>query len=133
MSENLDLVRSIYADWERGDFSSTESLHPEFEIVVRDGPERGSWKGLAEVGPRWGAFLAVWSEYRVEVESYRELDPERVLVLMRHVGRGKASGLGDAELSTSAANVMHVRDGRAERLDVYWDRDSALADLGVEE
>jgi hypothetical protein len=75
MSENLDLVRSIYADWERVDYFSS----------------------------------VAWARLR---------------------GRGTTTGV---EVNTEGGNLFHIRDGKVTRLVLYWDRDLALADLGLED
>jgi hypothetical protein len=79
--ENLEILRPIYAAWERGDFTSAEWAHPEIELVVADSFAAGSVTGLAEMAASWHDWLSAWEEYRVEVDEYRELDDERILVL----------------------------------------------------
>jgi ketosteroid isomerase-like protein len=128
-SAKLELVRSIYAPWERGDFSSARWAHPEIEFVLADGPTPGSWTGLAEMAAVWRDMLGAWEDLHAEAEEYRELDDERVLVLTNNSGRGKTSGLELGEIQTKGANVFHVRGGKVTRLVVYWDRERALADL----
>ena len=128
MSENLDLVRSIYTGWERGDYGSADWAHREIEFVRVDGPAPGSWTGLAEMASAWRDVLGAWDEHRTEAEDYRELDEGRVLVLSRNSARGKTS---EVDIATDAAIVFHVRDDRVTRLVLYWDRDRAFADLGL--
>ena len=131
VSANLDLVRSLYANWERGDFSSVGWADPQIEFVIADGLGPGESKGVARMAATWGGFLSAWDELRTEAEEYREIDSERVLVMVKHGGRGKTSGLEVAEIREGGANLFHIRDGKVTRLVVYPSRDRALADLGL--
>ena len=133
MSENVDLVRSILSEWERAHFRSVSWAHPQIEYTLIGGPEPGTWKGLAEMTASVRDFMGAWESYGIEAQEYRELDGERVLVLVRLRGRGKASGLELQAMHANGAEVWHIHGGKVTRLVMYWDRNRALADLGLKE
>jgi ketosteroid isomerase-like protein len=128
MSANVDLVRSIYADWERGDFRSVEWADPDIELVRPESVDGEVLKGLASTAKGWGEWLSAWDDYHAEASEYRVLDDERVLVLGRMTGRGRISG---ATGETETANLFQIRDGKVVRLVLYANRENALADLGL--
>jgi ketosteroid isomerase-like protein len=126
-SANLDLVRSIYAAIERGDYSSAAWADPEIEYVVADGLEPGSVTGLDGLRQAMRNLFSAFSDFEAEAEDYRDLDGEHVLVLARFSGRGKTSG---AQIVHKAAELFEIRDRLVTRIVVYFDRDRAFADLG---
>jgi ketosteroid isomerase-like protein len=128
-SSNLDVVRSIYEAWGRGDFSSNEWAHAEIEFSFAGGPDPGSWRGLDAMAHAYRDWLRAWEYFRAEPEEYIVIDRERILVLVRNSGRGKVSGLELDE--QSAANYFQFRDGKVTRIVVYLDRALAFADLGI--
>jgi len=133
VSENLDLVRSIYADWERGDFSRVDWAHPEIQLVAPDGPAAGSWTGVSAMRDTWREWLSAWEDLRVEADEYRELEDQSVLVLVHQSGRGKTSRIEIGRTPGAVATLFHFRDGKVDRLVLYADHDRAFADLGLKE
>jgi ketosteroid isomerase-like protein len=129
--ENLELVRAVCTPWERGDFRSAEWAHPEIEFGFADGPTPGTWTGVAAMGEAWREALGAFDRLEMDVDEYIPIDDERVLVLTTNTGRGKTSGFDLGELRTRGANLFHVRDGRVTRLVAYWDREQALAAVGL--
>jgi ketosteroid isomerase-like protein len=132
-SENLDLVRSIYAAWERGDYSSAAWAHPEIEYVILGAgvfPDVSA-KGRAEMREAARANIDVWGKVRIAADEYRELDDERVLVLDHYSGHGKRSGLDIGQLGAKGCHLFHLDERKVTRLVFYGDRNRALADLGL--
>jgi ketosteroid isomerase-like protein len=130
MSENLDLVRSIYAAIERGDYGSAEWAHPQIEYVLADGPEPGSFTGREGMAQAMRSMFSALADVRTKAEEYRVLDAVRVLVLARGSGRGKASGV---QSEHRTAEVFEIHDGKVTRIVNYFDREHALTDLGLAE
>ena len=128
MPENLDLVRSIYTDLQRGDFSRADWADPKIEHVYADGPDPGSVTGRDGLVQHMRNLFSVLAEFRAEAEQYRDVDAERVVVLNRFSGRGKMSGL---RVDQKGAEVFEIHSGKVTRIVVYNDRDRALADLGL--
>jgi hypothetical protein len=128
-SANLDLVSSIIEDWERGDYGSAEWADPNIEFVFADGPAPGRWIGPAGMAAANRDWLSAWEDVRQEVDGYRELDDERVLVLHRFSASGKVSGLHTEQIRADGAALLQLSRGKVVRLVHYFDRERALADI----
>jgi ketosteroid isomerase-like protein len=131
-SANLDFVRSIYTAWESGDFSSTDWADREMQFVIADGPAPGTWTG-PEVAEGLRGLLSAYNGMGAVADEYREIGADCVVVLAHPIGRGKVSGLNVEQMGTKGAQLFRVHDGKVTRLVHYFDRDRALADLGLKE
>jgi ketosteroid isomerase-like protein len=134
VSANLELVHSIFADWERGDFSRADWADVDIEFTIADGPDPSLSRGLAGMAQALRARLSAFSDFRVEADEYRAIDDERVLVLNHAVGGlGKTSGHQLPTIAVPGADLFYVEGERVTRLIVYFDREHAFADLGLRE
>jgi ketosteroid isomerase-like protein len=130
---NMDLVRSIYAAWERGDYRSAQWADPEIEYVILGAGifPSVSTRGLAGLREAARGNIEVWEDLRIMAVEYRELDGERVLVLDRRSGLGKHSRLEIEQFGGNGAHLFHLSHGKVTRLVVYDERDRAFADVGL--
>lgn len=126
-TENAELVRRLYERFNARDFAPRDLVADDFELYDPDLPGGGVFRGTDGLAAYLHQYIDAWEEYRVEIEELREVG-DRVLALLRHVGRGKGSGV-ESELRD--AHVWTVRDGLAVRWRTYLDCDEALRDVGL--
>jgi ketosteroid isomerase-like protein len=122
LTENLDAARVVLAavrkePWVEGSTGQTQAA-PGF-AVARDCD---------------ATALALYREltrYRMSPEEFIDAGDDRVFVFSREGGRGRGSG---AEVETHpTAHLWTLRDGKAIRMQSYWERADALEAAGLRE
>ena len=99
--------------------------------VGRVDPDRAHGRARRDGGGLARLFGAS-EDLHVEADEYRELDDERVLVLVHASGRGKSEWNRVGGDDGRRAPIPRPRR-QGDRLVIYLDRDRALADLGLKE
>jgi ketosteroid isomerase-like protein len=127
--QNVEVVRRVYDDWARGDFSEGDAFHPDVEFDMTDWPGGGSARGVEGMRRAWGESLGAWEDFRAEARDFISAG-DQVVVLTHATGRGTGSGL---EVSADTATVWTLEEGKVVRLGLYWDVAKAFEAAGLEE
>jgi ketosteroid isomerase-like protein len=126
VSQNVNTVKRIYEDWERGDFRSTDWADPEIRFSI-PGPDP-EVQGLEKMGETWFGFLQAYNDLSLEATEYFERD-NVVVTRQLFYGKGRASGIPVDEIMGGC--VFELRDGKVVRFAGYTSLDDALADAGI--
>ena len=131
--ENVEIVRRVYEQWARGDFSGTDFLDPDV-VYSRIGTEtpglEGVWRGLEAMSEGTREYFRAFSDLRMEAERIIDLGDDRVLVLSRQSAHGKLSGV---PFEHELAELITLSNGKIVVIDAYWRRAEALAAVGLPE
>jgi ketosteroid isomerase-like protein len=142
--ENVEIVRRIYAALDLSVPGSVNTageppeparslIDPDIEWQgPREFPDLAEtvygYKGMAQYAAKIAEAL---DDYRMVPERFIDAGEDRVLVFSREGGRGKGSG---AEVLTHlTAHLWTMKDGKAVRMQSYWERADALEAVGLSE
>jgi ketosteroid isomerase-like protein len=142
--ENVEIVRRIYAVMDLSVPGSVSTIGGPLESIrnvidpgiewqgPREFPDLAEtvygYEGMAGYAAKIAEAL---DDYRMVPERFIDAGGDHVLVFSREGGRGKGSG---AEVETHlTAHLWTLKDGKAIRMQSYWERADALEAVGLSE
>jgi ketosteroid isomerase-like protein len=125
---DVELLRSVFAGWERGDFSAGVKLYADGMYFTTAEPE-GQYEGEGPAGVRrWmQQFLSTWDFYSVRIDEIEDLGGGSYHAAGEQYARGKESG---TETRMPAHVGVRMEEGKLTRLVFAFSREDAVTRLG---
>jgi uncharacterized protein len=129
--ENVELVQRCFRLFSRGDYDGVlECFDPEVEVIEPGGiPGARRYRGYAGVAEAYSRWAAQWDDFSAEIERLVDAG-ERVVVLARHRGRGRSSGI---PVEMTVAYLYTVRASKFVRWEMFSTEVEALEAAGLRE
>jgi ketosteroid isomerase-like protein len=143
MSQNVERVRKLYAEWAQGNFGTTRDYFDpevEFQWIWPSGQQwtalaqgiadhEGRVQGLEQLYAVFVDWLKTWERFTVHAEEFIEVD-DQVLVLYRRQARMRGT---DSTIEQEGATLWTLRDGKLVHGLDFGDRAEALEAAGLSE
>jgi len=131
--ENVEIVRGIYTEWERGNLQAGRILYDAeiYESFNYGDPTRHfAGRGADDIQRFMRDFLADWRDYRLFGEEFSTPDEDHVLVRGHHTAVGRQSR---APVRDPAFTLWTFRDGRIVEFRIGRDPQPLLEAAGLQE
>ncbi len=127
--EDVEIVRSAYAKFERGEFWAPDLWDPNVRVVWLDALAAGAAEtvGLEQLVTTLKSWFESWELVTMSAERIVDADDQVVVVAVWR-GRGRASG---AATEWRHGQVWTLREGKVIDLTTYRDPDAALEAAGL--
>ena len=127
---SVALVQRLYDAWAAGDTETAlAGIDPDIEwIEPADNPDGQARRGPEGVLASMAQWTQPFEDYAYEIMERTDLGAQVLFGLVQR-GRGRASGV---RVESRIWHLWTVKAGRAARLEMFMDRDAALAAAGVE-
>jgi len=126
MSEEwVGLVRLGFEAMQRGDLAVFDGMTTPDLVLVQppEVPDAKSYEGRDAIAEALDDWPKQWDDFRMDLIEVIDVDDEVAVLVTRHRGRGRESGI---EMDFEVFYVNWGRDGRLARVEMFFDRRQAL-------
>jgi ketosteroid isomerase-like protein len=129
--ENVEVLRSFYDAWARGEIPGPlDLMDPEIEYVNPAGAvEPGTRRGRAAFARAVEKVFEGWETCHAEPEQFKVVD-DQVAVVLSYRARGRGSGL---QVEGRESALWALRDGKVSRYAWFHGPGDALEAAGLSE
>jgi ketosteroid isomerase-like protein len=128
-AQDVELLRGLYENWAKGDYSRADVFSPDIELSIEDDfPDVMIEPGLAGLRSAMRMWFSSWERpFTIVAHEFLDLG-EQVVVSITWSAVNKASG---TRVERPGAHLWRLRDGKAVSLKLCRDRAEAVVAASV--